>query len=135
MSLPAGARGGESRDSVVESAARPHLSLMPICLTGEHRWGAKGEQTYALNSPERSSTDLNGPALTCESPIFTGQRDMPNIVHTYGLFEVCSTDLNCIEPQVNGRERHRHEPRHWVSSIVLLGAPQIRSPTNIRICR
>jgi hypothetical protein len=30
---------------------------------------------------------------------------MRNIVYTYGLFQLRSTDLNYAEPQVNGPER------------------------------
>jgi hypothetical protein len=30
---------------------------------------------------------------------------MASLVHTYGLFQVCSTDLNRTEPQVNDTER------------------------------
>jgi hypothetical protein len=72
----------EWKDSVVHSPAGSCLSPMSVCPSGEHGRGAKGEQTYALNGPERTSTALNGSALTCGSSISAGQRDMPNIVHT-----------------------------------------------------
>jgi hypothetical protein len=35
---------------------------------------------------------------------------MASLVHTYGLFQVSSTDLNGIKPQVNSREQPCHEP-------------------------
>jgi hypothetical protein len=95
----------ESKDSVVL-----------VCPSGEHGQGAKWEQAYALNGPERTSTALNGPALTCGSPISAGQRDIPNIVHTYELLQLTSTDLNYIKPQVNGLERPCREPQSRVSS-------------------
>jgi hypothetical protein len=32
---------------------------------------------------------------------------MASLVHTYELFQLTSTDLNCVEQQVNGPERTR----------------------------
>lgn len=93
----------ETKDSIVLSLTGFCPSRRLVCPSGEHGRGAEGEQTYAPNSPERTSTALNGPALTCGIPISTGQRDMPNIVHTYGLFQLRSTDLNYTKPQVNRR--------------------------------
>jgi hypothetical protein len=40
-----------------------------------------------LNMPERSSIDLNGPAPTCKSFVFAGQRGISAIVHTEGVLE------------------------------------------------
>ena len=41
---------------------------------------------------------------------------MSSLVHTYGLFQVSSTDFNGIKPQVNSREQTCHERPHRVSS-------------------
>ena len=63
---------------------------------------------------------------------------MPSLVHTYGLFQVYSTDLNWIKPQVNGHERHCRESLSRVSSSYFWEQTQttlVRSPTNIRLCR
>jgi hypothetical protein len=69
--------------------------------------GADWEQLRAVNMPERSSMDLNGPALTCKSHISAGQRSLGVIVHTEGVLEAASTALNCAKVQVNGTERTR----------------------------
>jgi hypothetical protein len=79
----------------------------PASSRGGARRGANGEQTYALNGSELHSTALNGTAPTCGSYISAGRRIMASLVHTYELFQVCSTDLNCTEPQVNGAEQTR----------------------------
>jgi hypothetical protein len=39
---------------------------------------------------------------------------MASLVHTYGLFQVSSTDLNGIKPQVNSREQPHHG---WPSRV------------------
>ena len=59
-----------------------------ICCCGEQGQGADWEQRYALNEPKRTSTDLNEPALTCESSISAGQPRIPGIVDTQVLCEV-----------------------------------------------
>lgn len=41
---------------------------------------------------------------------------MSSLVHTYELFQLRLTDLNCAKPQVNGRERHCHESLSRVST-------------------
>jgi hypothetical protein len=73
----------------------------------EHGVGADWEQLRGLNVPERSSMDLNGPAPTCKSLVFAGQRGIGAIVHTEGVLEPTSTALNCAKPQFNGPERTR----------------------------
>ena len=63
---------------------------------------------------------------------------MPSLVHTYELLQLSSTDLNCIKPQVNSRERPCREPRSRVSSSYFweqIQKAQDRSSTNIRLCR
>jgi len=62
---------------------------------------------------------------------------MTNIVHTYELLQLRSTDLNSIKPQVNGHERYRRESLSWVSSSYVWEQAdhQDRSPTNSRICK
>jgi hypothetical protein len=63
---------------------------------------------------------------------------MPSLVHTYGLFQVSSTDLNCVKPQVNHPERYRHESLSRVSSSYFWEQSQttlVPSLTNIRLCR
>lgn len=63
--------------------------------------GAGWEQLRALNIPERSSMDTDGPAPTCKSYISTGQRSLGAIVHTEGVLEPTSTALNCTKALVN----------------------------------
>ncbi|EWM12078.1 hypothetical protein KUTG_02382 [Kutzneria sp. 744] len=58
-----------------------------------------------MNGPQLRTTTLNGSAPTCGSHISAGRRIVASLVHTYGLFQLRSTDLNCTEPQVNGLER------------------------------
>jgi hypothetical protein len=63
---------------------------------------------------------------------------MASLVHTYGLFQVSSTDLNCIKPQVNGREQTCHEWPYRVSSSYLWEqAPVNAAPLGYehRFCR
>ena len=77
------AAGRQSRRPVLGGrvSADGRVGVRPLNHRGA-RWGANGEQTCAPNGPELHSTTLNGAALTCESHIFAGQRDMTNIVHT-----------------------------------------------------
>jgi hypothetical protein len=100
------------------------------------RWGARrganGEQTYALNGPELHSMAPNGAAPTCGSHVSAGRRTMASLVHTYGLFQVSSTDINCIKPQVSGRERHRREPLSRVSSSYFWEQIQTTSSARLR---
>ena len=109
---------------------------IPSCsfAVGEHGRGAKWEQTYALNGPKSTPTALNEPALTCGNHISAGQRDMTNIVHTYELLQLSSTDLNCIKPQVNSRERPSYGPQCRGELFVLRKQNQtvVRSDTSVR---
>lgn len=47
--------------------------------------GADWEQLRALNLPERSSMDLNGPAPTCWSHVSAGPSDLVTIVRTEAI--------------------------------------------------
>jgi hypothetical protein len=91
-----------------------------VCSSGEHGRGAKWEQTYALNGPERTSTALNEPAPTCGSPISAGQRDMPNIVHTEevaGSIPASPTPyvspLTSTDRGLTCATRQRRPRQHW----------------------
>ncbi len=62
-------------------SADGRVGVRPLTHRGA-RWGANGEQTYALNGPELHSTALNGTAPTCGSYISAGRRIMASLVHT-----------------------------------------------------
>jgi hypothetical protein len=69
-------------------------------------------------------------------PHGAGRRIMASLVHTYELLQLSSTDLNCIKPQVNHRERHRRESLPGVSSWYFRAQTQttlVRSLTNIHL--
>jgi hypothetical protein len=77
---------------------------------------------------------LNGTALTCKKLYFRRSAHYAVLgSHLWAL----PTDLNRVEPQVNGREQPCREPLFRMSSSYFweqVGTILVRTPTNIRLC-
>lgn len=100
---PGDDRAARIQDSVIEVPNHVQLAACVPVRPGGPVGEQKGPNTYAepartaLNDSQRTNPDLR-------KSHFRRSAIVPSVVHTYGLFQVCSTHLIGIKPQVNSRE-------------------------------